>query len=168
MRYCASLFVLIAIVFSCSKDKNGTERTNFAELTVNDYKFVFTKLEAILDTGFGYIVCNFRFEDTASNSQMLWEVYTGGENRIKGTYKFPGELFPGRSIPFLHLGTYIGRVPYSYQPKENSVTATIDYAENGRIHGIFSGRMFCLSCDPYYLEVDLADGEFEMPYSYRQ
>ncbi len=164
MRCFTSLLLLITIISGCSKPK--TEKTNFAEITVDGKKFVFNKLEAIFDTSSQYIACNFQFDDTASNSNMIWEILTGTK-RIIGTYIYPGELFPGRSVVLLHLQTYINRIPGTYSPKNNSFTVIIDRSENGRIHGTLSGTMICYTCIPYGAEVPITNGEFEMPYGYR-
>ena len=123
MRFCASLLLLLSIIISCKK--NDTARTNFAEVTVSGQKFVFDKLEAVFDTSTQGRTCEFQFDDRASNSYMAWETLTASK-WINGTYEYPGELFPGRSLVYLHLQTYINRVPGTYVPKSNAVALTID------------------------------------------
>ena len=164
MRCCASLLLLLTSIFSCSK--KNTERINFAELTLGGEKFVFDSLEAFLDTSTQGITCNFRVYDRASNSNMMWETLSGSK-WINGTFEHPGELFPGRSVVYLHLQTYINRVPGTYTLQDNSLTLTIDHSENGRMHGTLSGKITCYTCTPYGTEVNITNGEFEMPYSYR-
>lgn len=164
MRYCASLLVLLMIIISCSKKK--TERTNFVELTVGGEKFVFDSLEAVFDTSTQGITCNFRVYNRASNSNMIWETLSGSK-WINGIYEYPGEQFPGRSVVYLHLQTYINRVPGTYTLQNNPLTLTIDQSENGRMHGTFSGKITCYTCTPYGAVVRITNGEFEMPYSYR-
>ena len=163
MRFCASFILLLTIIFSCSK--KHPPRINFGEVTVNGQKFVFDKLEAVFDTSTQGRTCEFRFDDRASNSYMAWETVTASK-WIVGTYEYPGELFPGRSLAYMHLGTYVNGVPGSYEPKVNAVALVIDQAENGRMHGTLSGKMICRTCNPYGIEVPIK-AEFEMPYSYR-
>ena len=164
MRCAASLILLLTIIIGCSKEK--PPRTNFAELTIDGKKFVFDQLDAYCDTSADGITCNFQVTDQASNSTVTWEI-TSGERRINASYKYPGELFPGRSLVFLHLQTYIDRVPGTYNLQNNSFKVLIDESENGRMHGTFSGTLICYTCIPYGTEVRITNGEFEMPYSYR-
>jgi len=164
MRYYASLLLLLTIVISCSKKNTG--RTNFAELTLGGEKFVFDSLEAIFDTSAQATTCNFRVYKRASNSYMMWETLSGSK-WINGIYKYPGEPVPGRSVVYLHVQTYVDRVPGSYSLENNPLTLTIDQSENGRIHGTFSGKITCYTCTPYGDEKSITNGEFEMPYSYR-
>ena len=164
MRCYACLLLLLTMIISCSK--KDTERTNFAEITVGGQKFVFDSQEAVFDTSFpGSISCEFRFEDRASNSNMVWKTLSGSR-RINGAYNYPGELFPGRSLVYLHLQTYSNRVPGTYEPKNDSLTLTILQSENGRMYGTLSGKMICLTCNPYGLEVPMT-AEFEIPHKYR-
>jgi len=164
MRCCGSLLLLLTIIMGCSK-KNIT-RTNFAELTLGSQKFVFDSLEAVFDTSSQGIICNFEIYDRASNSYMEWETLSGSK-WINGTYEYPGAQFPGRSVVYGHLQTYVNRVPGTYSLQNNSFTLIIDQSENGRMHGTFSGKLLCYTCTPYGDEVRLTNGEFEMPYSYR-
>jgi hypothetical protein len=165
MRCCASFLLLLTIITSCSK-RTGKERTNFAEVTIGSQKFVFDSLEAVFDTSFqGSISCEFRLDDRTSNSNMIWKTLSGSK-RINGMYKYPGELFPGASLVYLHTQTYVNRVPGTYQPKNDSLALTILRSEKGRMSGTLSGTMFCLTCNPYGLEVPI-NGEFEMPYRYQ-
>lgn len=164
MRCCASLLILLTIMMSCSKEK--PERKNFAELTLGGQKFIFDSMEAVFDTSTQAITCNFQLYERASNTYMMWETLSGSK-WINGTYEYPGQQFPGRSVVFLHLQTYIDRVPGTYTLQNNAFTLIIDQSENGRIHGTFSGKLFCFTCTPYGAEVRLSNGEFEMPYSYR-
>lgn len=164
MRCCASLLLLLTIFISCSK--KNTERINFAELTLGDEKFVFDSLEAIFDTTTQSISCNLRVYDRATNSNMIWETLSGSK-WINGIYEYPGEPIPGRSVVYLHLQTYIDRVPGIYTLLDDSFNLTIDKSENGRVHGTFSGKITCYTCTPYGADVSITNGEFEMPYSYR-
>lgn len=165
MRYCASLLLLLTIFISCSK--NNTKRTHFAELTVGGEKFIFDSLESVFDTSAQGTSCNFRVYNRESNSSMIWEI-SSGSKWINGTYEYPGELFPGRSVVYLDLQTYLNRLPGTYTlQKDNSLTLTIDQSENGRMHGTLSGKITCYTCSPYGAEVSITNGEFEMPYSYR-
>lgn len=166
MRCFASLLLLFTIIIGCSKQKS--QRINFVELTVGNDKFVFDSLEAVFDTSTEGITRNFRVYDRASNSSMLWETLSHSK-WVNGIYEYPGELFPGRSVVFLHLQGYINRIPalYSLQGNSNSLTLTIDQSENGRIHGTMTGKITCYNCTPYGAVVNLTNGEFEMPYSYR-
>ena len=75
--------------------------------------------------------------------------------------------FPQDRWCYLHLQTYIDRVPGTYTLDGNSLTLTIDQSENGRMHGTFSGKVICYTCTPYGMVVNISRGEFEMPYSYR-
>jgi hypothetical protein len=161
---CAFLLLLSTIVISCSKKDTG--RTHFAELTLGDKRFVFDSLEAVFDTSTQYVTCQFQLYDRASHSYMEWHTLSGLKKWINGTYEFPGEQFPGRSVTYLHLQTYIDRVPGTYVQKNNSFKLTIDQSENRRMHGKFSGVLICYTCTPYGDEVSIT-GEFEMPYSYR-
>ncbi len=163
MRCCVSIILILTLILSCSKDK--PPRTNFAELTIGGQKFTFNRLEAVFDTSTQGITCNFQIDDTASNSYMAWETLSFSK-WINGIYEYPGEPFPGRSVVYLHLQTYINRVPGTYAVQNNSFTLTIDQSENGRIHGTFSGELFCYTCTPYGSDAEI-NGEFEMPYSYR-
>lgn len=164
MRSCASVLLLLTVIFGCSK--KNTARVNFAELTVGDHKFVFNHLEAIFDTSTDVFACNVRLDDTVSNSSMNWETLAGTK-WINGDYGYPGQQIPGRSIVFMHVQTYIDHFPGTYNLQNNYFTLTIDQSENGRMHGTFSGKMTCLTCVPYGEEVGITNGEFEMPYSYR-
>ena len=164
MRCCAFLLLLLTIFTACSKDK--TSRTNFVELTIDGQKFTFDNLEAVFDTSTEQITCNFRFFDNASNSNMILETIRFSK-WINGIYEYPGEPFPGRSIVLLHLQTYRNRFPGTYSLQNNSFTLTIDQSENGRMHGKFSGKLICYTCNPYGDIVPLTNGEFELPYSYR-
>jgi hypothetical protein len=163
MRCIASFLLLLTIVASCSK--KDPPRTNFSEVTVNGQKFSFDSREAVFDTSTQGITCEFRFDERASNSNMIWETLTASK-WIVGTYEYPGELFPGRSLVYFHLHTYVNRVPGTYVPKNNALALIIDQSENGRMHGTLSGKMICYTCTPYGIEVPI-NGEFEMPYSYR-
>ena len=163
MRCYGSLLLLLTITIGCSK--KHTERTNFAELTLGSKKFVFDSVEAVFDTSTQGITCNFLLYDRVSHSNMMWETLSGSK-WINGTYKYPGDQFPGRSVVYLYLQTYINRVPGTYS-LQNSLTLTIDQSENRRIHGTFSGKLICYTCTPYGDEVSITNGEFEMPYSYR-
>jgi hypothetical protein len=164
MRNCASLLLLLTIIISCSK--KNTVRTHFAELTLGGDKFVFDSLGAVFDTSTQEINCNFLVFDRASNSSMIWET-SSGSKWINGTYEYPGEPFPARSVVYLHLQTYIDQVPGTYTLAGNSLILTIDQSENGRMHGTFSGKVICYTCTPYGTVVNISKGEFEMPYSYR-
>lgn len=167
MRGCVFLLLLLTVIIGCSK--KNTVRTNFAELTIGGDKFVFDSLEAIFDTSVYGVRCNFAIYNRATHSSMTWETSSGSE-WINGIYEYPGQYYPGRSVVFLDLRTYINWVPatYSLQVLQNtSFTLTIDQSENGRMHGTFSGYLICHSCTPYGAEVRLSSGEFEMPYSYR-
>lgn len=164
MRCAAFLLLLLTIIAGCSK-KNSV-RTNFAELTLGGQKFIFDSLEAVFDTSTQGITCNVRVYDRASHSNMIWETLSGSK-WINGVYEYPGALFPGRSVVFLHVQTYINRVPGTYTLQNNSLTLTIDQSENGRLHGKFSGKISCYTCIPYGAVVPITDGEFEMPYGYR-
>ena len=164
MRCCAFLLLVLTVLASCSK--NNTVRTNFAEVTVGGQKIVFNSLEAVFDTSTQGITCKFEVSDRASNSYISWEILSGSK-WINGIYKHPGELFPSRSLVYLHLQTYINGVPGTYTPGSNPLIVTIDQSENGRIHGTLSGKMICYTCIPYGEEVSITNGEFEMPYSYR-
>ena len=117
MRCCASLLLLLTIILSCSK--KHTERTNFAELTIGGEKLVFDSLAAVFDTSTQGITCYFQVYNRASNSNMIWETLSGSK-WINGIYKYPGELFPGRSVVYLHLQTYIDRVPGTYTLLQNN------------------------------------------------
>lgn len=165
MRRYVSHVLLLTLIISCSK-KNDVERTNFAELTIDGRKFTFDKLEAIIDTSTPGIRCYIRFEDGASNSSLLFKTITG-LGRIVDSYQLPGELFPGPSLEYLHLQTYVNRVPGTYLVLNNSLTVIIDKAVNGRMHGSLSGKASCLTCTPYGAEVSITNGEFEVPYSYQ-
>ncbi|MES2647637.1 MAG: hypothetical protein V4717_12220 [Bacteroidota bacterium] len=164
MRCCVFLLILLSFFTACSKNK--PIRTNFAELTVNGQKFTFDNLEAVFDTSTEQITCNFRFFDNVSNSNMIWETITFSK-WINGIYEYPGEQFPGRSIVFLHLQTYLNRFPGSYSLQNTSFKLIIDQSENGRMHGKFSGKLVCYTCNTYGDIVPVTDGEFELPYSYR-
>ena len=165
MRRCASLLLLLTLIISCSK--KNSPRTNFAQLTVGGQKFEFDSLEAVFDTAAWGMTCNFGIYNRTSNSWMTWET-TSGSKWINGIYEYPGQLYPpGRSVVFLQLQTYLNWVPGTYTLQNTSFTLTIDQSENGRMHGTFSGKLFCYTCNPYGAEVRLTDGEFEMPYRYR-
>ena len=163
MRCCAFLLLLLTIVASCSK--KDTARTNFAEITLGSQKFVFDSLEAVFDTSTQYITCNFLVYDRTSHSNMAWETLSGSR-WINGIYGYPGASFPGRSMLFLNIQTYINFFPNTYTLLNNSLTLTIDQSENRRIHGTISGKITCYTCNPT-VEVSITNGEFEMPYSYR-
>jgi hypothetical protein len=163
MRSCPFLILLVSIIISCSKE--NTERTNFAEVTVGGQKFVFDSLEAVFDTSTQAITCDFQIYDRASNSYMAWKTLSGSK-WINGIYEYPSVLFPGRSLVYLGLQTYINGVPGTYVLQNNSFTLTIDQSENGRMHGTLTGKMICYTCTPYGAETRI-NGEFEMPYSYR-
>lgn len=165
MRCLASLLLLLTIFVSCSK--NNAKRTNFAELTVGGNKFVFDSVAAVFDTSAQAVSCDFTIFNRSNNSSVNWETLSGSK-WINGIYEYPGELFPGRSVVYLNLQTYVDRVPGTYSlDKDNSVTVTIDQSENGRIHGTLSAKATCYTCSPYGAEVSVTNGEFEMPYSYR-
>jgi hypothetical protein len=164
MRYCVSLLLLITTIISCSK--KNTVRTHFAELTLGGDKFVFDSLDAVVDTSAQEFSCNFLVFDRASNSYMNWEIISGSK-WINGVYEYPGEPFPARSVVYLHIQTYIDRVPGTYTLAGNSLTLTIDQSENGRMHGTFAGKVICYTCVPYGTVVNISRGEFEIPYSYR-
>ena len=149
MRCCASLLLLLTIIISCSKQHTG--RTNFAQLTVDGQKFVFDSLEAVFDTSTQGITCNFRVFDRASHSNMIWETLSGSK-WINGIYQYPGDLFPGRSVVYLRLQTYINRIPGTYTLQNNSLTLAIDQSENGRMHGTLSGKITCYTCTPTALK----------------
>lgn len=163
MRCCAFLLLLLTFIVSCSK--KNTVRTNFAEITLGDQKFVFDSLEAVFDTSTQGITCNVRVYDRATRSNMAWETLSDSK-WINGVYEYPGPSFPGRSVLFLHIQTYIDRIPNTYTLLNNSLTLTIDQSENRRIHGTISGKITCYTCTPN-VEVRITNGEFEMPYSYR-
>ena len=163
MRCCVFLLIVLTIVASCSK--KNTVRTNFAELTLGGQKFVFDSLEAVFDTSTQGITCNVRVYDRVSHSNMAWETLSGSR-WINGIYGYPGASFPGRSMLFLHIQTYINFFPNTYTLLNNSLTLTIDQSENRRIHGTISGKITCYTCNPT-VEVSITNGEFEMPYSYR-
>jgi hypothetical protein len=164
MRYCLYILLLLTVIISCSKTNNA--RTNFAELTVGTDKFVFDSLVAVFDTTTQEINCNLLIFDRATNSNMVLET-SSGSRWINGAYTYPAVQFPGRSIVFMHLQTYIDRVPGTYNLQDNDFTLTIDQSENGRMHGTFSGKVICYTCTPYGKTVDITKGEFEMAYSYR-
>lgn len=164
MRYCASLLLLFTMIVSCSKKNN--ERINFAEIAVDGKTFAFDSLKAVVDTSSQANQANFTVYDRATNSYLTWETLSGATKWINGIYEFPGQLYPGRSVVFMHLQTYVNRVPGSYSVQNNGLTMTIDQSENGRIHGTFSGKMKCFTCTPYGIEVSI-NGEFEMPYTFR-
>jgi len=147
MRCCAFFLLLLTTIISCSKQ--NIVRTNFAELTVGGEKFAFDSLEAVFDTSTQGITCNFRIYNLASNSNMTWETLSGSK-WINGTYDYPGEQLPGRSVVYLHLQTYINRVPGTYTLQNNSLSLTIDQSENGRIHGTLSGKITCYTCTPLW------------------
>ncbi|MDP4216191.1 MAG: hypothetical protein Q8927_08315 [Bacteroidota bacterium] len=155
---------MLTIIIGCSK-KNAA-RTNFAELTVDGKKVVFDSLEAVFDTSAQAIDCNFQVYKRGTGTHMEWETESGSR-WINGIYNYPGESLPGRSIVYLHIQNYINNVPGSYTLVNNSLTMTIDQSTNGRLHGTFSGKITCYTCNPYGAEVDISNGEFEMPYSYR-
>ena len=163
MRCCSFLLLLLTMIISCSK--KNTARTNFAEITIAGNKFTFDSREAIFDTSRQEIACTIRLDDRASNSYMMWKT-SSGSKWINGVYEYPGEYFPGRSVVFMHLHTYINRIPSTYAMQNNSFTLTIDQSKNGRMHGTISGKLFCLTCNPYGTEESII-GEFEMPYSYQ-
>jgi hypothetical protein len=172
MRCFAYLILLVTIFLSCSKKKEPP-RTNFAELTLDGRKFSFNVLEAIYDTSSQGsdqgVYGNYRFYSSTSSttgSSLDFEIASTSK-WLNATYEFPGELFPGKSIVFLHLQTYIDRVPGTYSLQNNTFTITIDSFENGRIHGTFSGKLFCYTSIPYGLIAKVTNGEFELPYSYR-
>ena len=167
MRCCVFLLLLLTIIAGCSK--KNTPRTNFAELTIGGDKFVFDSLEAVFDTSAYGFTCNFRIYNRTSHSYMDWEIQSGSK-WINGIYECPGQYYPGRSVVFLNLQTYINWIPGTYylQAQPNTTfTLTIDQSENGRMHGTFSGKLVCYTCNPYGAEVRLSNGEFEMPYTYR-
>ena len=166
MRCCLFFLLLLTISFTVSCSKKDKERTDFAELTVGGQKFVFDSSEVVIDTSFqGRISCEFRFDDRASNSNMMWKALTGSK-RIIGTYGYPGALFPGPSLEYLYLQTYVNRVPGTYTPKDNAVSLVIYQLANGRMRGTLSGTMTCQTCNPYGLEVPI-NAEFEVPYRYQ-
>jgi hypothetical protein len=153
------------MIISCSK--KNTVRTHFAELTLGSDTFVFDSLGAVVDTSAQEFSCTFLIFDRASNSYMNWEIVSGSK-WINGVYEYPGEPIPARSVVYLHVQTYIDRVPGTYTLLDgNSLSMTIDQSENGRMHGTFSGKITCYTCTPYGKVVNISKGEFEMPYSYR-
>ena len=165
MRYCATLLILVAIFISCSK--KNTSRSDFARLTLGGQEFHFDSLEAVFDTTVtDSRSCSFMFRDRASNSSLVCETLSGSA-WINGTYPYPGDLLPGRALVYLHLQTYIDRVPGTYTLLDKPFTLIIDKSENGRMHGTLSGKITCYTCTPYGIAVDITDGEFELPYSYR-
>jgi len=169
MRLCASLMLLFTITISCSR--KNTPRTNFAQLTIGGQKFEFDSLKAVFDTSAWGMTGNFGIYNRASHSWMVWET-TSSSRWINGIYEYPGHLYPpARSVEFLQLQTYLNWVPGTYALQYTTLntifTITIDQSENGRMHGTFSGKIFCYTCNPYGDEIHLTDGEFEMPYTYR-
>ena len=163
MRYYISLVLMLTVIVCCSK--KNTERTNFAEITVADEKFVFDSLKVVFDTSFQPVSCEFRFSDPASNSYVMWKTLSYSK-WINGVYKYPGDRYTGRSVSYLYLQTYVNRIPNTYTLQNNSLTLTIDKSENGRMHGTFSGKVFCYTSNPYGAIVNIT-GEFELPYTYR-
>ena len=162
LRY---LFILhlFAIVLSCSKKEDiKIMRSNFAELTIDGNRIVFNKLEAIVDTSTDAIGCQIKFEDTLSNSYMLFNTVAGFRS-ILHNYQWPGESFPGPSLSNFILQTYINKFSATYVVQNTMFSVTIDSSKNGRMHGTFSGKVICYSCYPY-TESNVTNGEFELPY----
>src|SRR5690242_1581500 len=145
MRCYAFMLLLLTILVSCSK-KDKPERTNFAELTIDNHKIVFDSLEAVFDTSTERITCNFIFFDRLSNSNMDLETISGSK-LINGTYEYPGEQFPGQSIVYLGLHTYVNQLPGTYDVEHNNLfSLNIYQSGNGRMRGRFSGKLNCYSC----------------------
>jgi hypothetical protein len=169
MRYFLSLLLLITIITGCSK-KSTTERTNFLELTVGGKKLSFNiKDTAVLDTVYPNSFWHFTVNDNGSPYSTLEWVLLSGSKWVNGNYEFPGEYFPGRSISYMYVTTYVNgpREGYSLPNLNlNPFNITIDWSDNGRIHGTFSGTVTCYTCATPGTLVKITNGEFEMPYSF--
>ena len=164
MRFWTPLLAGLIFFPGCSEDK--IPRTNFAELTVKGHKFVFDSMAAVYDSSYQQFAGEFILYNRSSNSEMNLETvsYT---KWINGIYEYPGQSYPGKSVNYFALRTYINWVPGQYSLVNNTFKLKIDQSDNGRLHGTFSGKLFCYTCVPYGDTVDLENGEFEMPYSYR-
>lgn len=166
MRCCIFLLLLTTLFLSCSKKEKAKEQKDFAKLTVNGNTFNFTTFEAIIDTSHDGNTCNVTVRDTVSNSNMIFETLVGTTKRPQGEYKYPGELFPGPSLVFLHIQTYVNSYPATYTVQNDAFKLVIDGVANGRMYGSLSGKINCYTCTPYFMLVDIS-GEFEMPVTYR-
>lgn len=82
-------------------------------------------------------------------------------------YKNPGEPFPGPSLQSMFLNTYVDGVPSSYFPTANSLKIHIDQVENGRMHGLISGKVTCYCYSNGENKEAEINGEFELAYIYR-
>lgn len=166
MRSCIFLLLLSTVLISCSKKEKAEQRSNFAEVTVNGNTFKFTTLEAIIDTSHDGNTCNVAVRDTVSNSSMVFETLVGFTKRTEGNYQYPGELFPGPSLVYLHMQTYVNSYPATYTVQNDAFKLVIDEVAKGRMHGTLSGKINCYTCTPYFMLADI-NGEFEMPVTYR-
>lgn len=168
MRYLSLLLLLTAIITGCKK-KTTAERANFLELTVGGKKLSFDiKDTAVLDTVYPSNYWELDIHDNRSPYSNLRWVLESGSKWVNGDYGYPGEYYPGRSINYIQLTTYVNGPFASYYLKNvyvNPFSLTIDRSDNGRIHGIFSGKMSCSSCPPDSV-VKITNGEFEMPYRF--
>ncbi|HEY6505674.1 MAG TPA: hypothetical protein VIZ28_16980 [Chitinophagaceae bacterium] len=168
MRYFLFLLLLITIIAGCSK--KGIERTNFLELTVDGKKLSFDiKDTAVLDTVYPASFWHFTVYDNRSPYSILNWVLLSGSKWVNGNYEFPGEYFPGRSISYMDLTTYVNGPYEGYSLVNlylNPFKITIDGSDNGRIHGTFSGTVTCNTCATPGTLVKITEGEFEMPYRF--
>lgn len=169
MRYFLALLLLVMMIAGCSK-KAVTERTNFLELTVEGKKLSFDiKDTAVLDTVYPANYWEFTVNDNRSPYSTLRWVLESGSKWVNGIYAYPGEYYPGRSINYMYLSTYVNGPYEGYYMSDrnlNAITITIDRSDNGRIHGTFSGTMSCYTCADTGTFGTITRGEFEMAYRF--
>jgi len=169
MRYFLPLLLILIIIAACKK-KDTPMRTNFLELTVESKKLTFDiKDTAVLDTIYPASYWELYIHDNRSPYSILRWVLDSGSKWVNGNYGYPGESYPGRSINYMDLSTYVNGPNEGYYMNSrslNSITITIDRSDNGRIHGTFSGSMSCSTCAASGTTVKITNGEFEMPYRF--